>query len=64
MSDLIAKAAMDRKLAEIVAPILEDMGFELVRLRLMGGNTKTLQIMLSALMVESRLMNAPRFQPR
>ena len=45
MSDLIAKAAIDRKLAEIVAPIIEDMGFELVRLRLMGGNTKTLQIM-------------------
>ena len=45
MSDLIAKAAIDRKLAEIVTPVIEDMGFELVRLRLMGGNTKTLQIM-------------------
>ena len=37
MSDLIAKAAIDRKLADIVAPVIEDMGFELVRLRLMGG---------------------------
>ena len=45
MSDLIAKAAIDRKLAEIVAPVMEDMGFELVRLRLMGGKTHTLQIM-------------------
>ena len=45
MSDLIAKSAIDRKLAEIVAPVIEDMGFELVRLRLMGGNTHTLQIM-------------------
>ncbi|WP_270725356.1 ribosome maturation factor RimP [Shimia sp. Alg240-R146] len=45
MSDLIAKAAIDRKLAEIVGPIVEDMGFELVRLRLMGGKTHTLQIM-------------------
>ncbi|SFL06009.1 ribosome maturation factor RimP [Shimia haliotis] len=45
MSDLIAKAAIDRKLAEIVGPVIEDMGFELVRLRLMGGNTHTLQIM-------------------
>ncbi|WP_093092676.1 ribosome maturation factor RimP [Shimia aestuarii] len=45
MSDLIAKAAIDRKLADIVAPVIEDMGFELVRLRLMGGNTHTLQIM-------------------
>ncbi|MGR3712180.1 MAG: ribosome maturation factor RimP [Shimia sp.] len=45
MSDLIAKAAIDRKLAEIVGPVIADMGFELVRLRLMGGNTHTLQIM-------------------
>ncbi|WP_435230551.1 ribosome maturation factor RimP [Pseudopelagicola sp. nBUS_20] len=45
MSELIAKTVIDRKLAEIVAPVIEDMGFELVRLRLMGGNTHTLQIM-------------------
>ncbi|CUI43194.1 ribosome maturation factor RimP [Cognatishimia activa] len=45
MSNLIAKTAMDRRLAEIVAPVIEDMGFELVRLRLMSGKTSTLQIM-------------------
>jgi ribosome maturation factor RimP len=45
MSDLIAKTAIDRKLAEIISPVIEDMGFELVRLRLQGGNTHTLQIM-------------------
>ncbi len=45
MSDLIAKTAMDRRLADIVAPVIEGMGFELVRIRLMGGNTRTLQIM-------------------
>lgn len=45
MSDLIAKSAMDRRLAEIVTPAIEGLGFELVRLRLMGGNTPTLQIM-------------------
>src|SRR6056297_2563189 len=45
MSDLIAKAAMDRRLAEIITPVIEDMGFELVRIRLMGGKTSTLQIM-------------------
>ncbi|MGR3455442.1 ribosome maturation factor RimP [Pseudooceanicola sp.] len=47
MSDLIAKAAIDRRLAEIVTPVIEDMGFELVRVRLMGGSKtmKTLQIM-------------------
>ena len=43
--DLIAKTAIDRRLAEIVQPIIVDMGFELVRLRLLGGQTKTLQIM-------------------
>ncbi len=45
MSDLIAKTAMDRRLADIVTPVIDGMGFELVRIRLMGGNTRTLQIM-------------------
>lgn len=45
MSDLIAKTAIDRRLAEIVTPLIESMGFELVRIRLMSGKTKTLQIM-------------------
>lgn len=45
MSNMIAKAAIDRRLAEIVGPVIEDMGFELVRLRLLGGKTHTLQIM-------------------
>ncbi|PFG61570.1 ribosome maturation factor RimP [Thioclava sp. ES.031] len=45
MTDLIAKTAIDRRLAEIVAPVIEGLGFELVRLRLQGGKTATLQIM-------------------
>lgn len=45
MTDMIAKSAIDRRLAEIVTPVIEDLGFELVRIRLMGGETKTLQIM-------------------
>ncbi|MEY2956549.1 MAG: ribosome maturation factor RimP [Gemmobacter sp.] len=45
MNDLIAKTAIDRRLAAIVAPVIEGMGFELVRLRLMGGRTRILQIM-------------------
>ncbi len=45
MSDLIAKAAIDRRMAAIVGPVIEDMGYELVRVRLMGGKSKTLQIM-------------------
>ncbi len=45
MSDLIAKAAIDRRLAEIAKPVIEGLGFELVRLRLMGGKTDILQVM-------------------
>ena len=44
-NDLIAKTAIDRRLAEIITPVIEDMGFELVRVRLQGGKTATLQIM-------------------
>ena len=44
-SDLIAKSAMDQRLAEILTPAIEGMGFELVRIRLMGGKTPLLQIM-------------------
>ncbi|MCA0870391.1 ribosome maturation factor RimP [Seohaeicola saemankumensis] len=44
-NDLIAKAAIDRRMAEIVTPVIEDLGFELVRIRLMSGKTTTLQIM-------------------
>ena len=44
-NDLIAKAAIDRRLAEIITPVIEDMGYELVRIRLMSGKTTTLQIM-------------------
>ena len=45
MTDLIAKTAIDRRLADIVGPVIEGLGFELVRIRLMGGRTRVLQIM-------------------
>ena len=44
-NDLIAKAAIDRRMAEIITPVIEDMGYELVRVRLMSGKESTLQIM-------------------
>ncbi|MCQ0970907.1 ribosome maturation factor RimP [Paracoccus sp. TK19116] len=44
-NDLIAKTAIDRRLAEIITPVIEDLGYELVRLRMQGGKTATLQIM-------------------
>ncbi len=44
-NDLIAKAAIDRRMAEIITPVIEDLGYELVRVRLMSGKTTLLQIM-------------------
>jgi ribosome maturation factor RimP len=36
-NDLIAKAAIDKRLAEIIDPVILNMGFELVRVRLLSG---------------------------
>ena len=45
-NDLIAKTTMDRRMADIITPVIEDMGFELVRVRLMSGKyDDILQIM-------------------
>ena len=40
---------MDKKLAELLYPILEDLGFEMVRIRLSSGDPNTLQIMADRL---------------
>ncbi|PCH98934.1 MAG: ribosome maturation factor RimP [Rhodobacteraceae bacterium] len=45
MSDLIARATVDKRIAEIITPVIEDMGYELVRIRLIAGKSTTLQIM-------------------
>jgi ribosome maturation factor RimP len=45
MTDLIAKAALDRRLLEIIQPVVEDLGFEVVRIRYQGGKKPVLQIM-------------------
>lgn len=45
MVDMLAKAPMDRRIADIIQPTVEGMGFELVRVRLMGGKSMRLQIM-------------------
>ena len=44
-NDLISKAAIDRRMAEIITPVIEDLGYELVRVRLMTGKNTILQIM-------------------
>jgi len=44
-NDLIAKAAIDRRMAEIITPVIEDLGYELIRIRLMSGKESILQIM-------------------
>tara|TARA_B100001057_G_scaffold415061_1_gene432433 strand:+ start:164 stop:826 length:663 start_codon:yes stop_codon:yes gene_type:complete len=45
-NNMIAKAAIDKRLADIVTPTIKDLGFELVRVRLLGGQKATLQIMV------------------
>ncbi len=45
MTDLVAKASFDRRLADIIGPVIEGMGYELVRVRFMGGKSGTVQIM-------------------
>lgn len=40
-----AKTAIDERLLQIADPIAADLGYEVVRLRVMGGKTKRLQIM-------------------
>jgi ribosome maturation factor RimP len=45
MPDLIAKSAIDRRIAGLIEPLISDMGFDLVRIRVMGGKSPTLQIM-------------------
>jgi ribosome maturation factor RimP len=42
---MLAKAPMDRRIAQIINPTVEALGFELVRVRLMSGKKVTLQIM-------------------
>ncbi len=46
MSDLVAKTSIDRKLADIVRPEIEALGFELVRLRFQSGKRPVLQLMV------------------
>jgi len=45
VSDLIAKSPTDQLLAGVITPVIEGMGLELVRIRYMGGETPTVQIM-------------------
>ena len=49
INNLIAKSYTDKKLAELLNPILEDLGFEMVRVRLSSGDPSTLQIMVDRL---------------
>ncbi len=45
MTDLVAHSAIDRRIADLVRPLIEGMGYELVRLRMTGGRDPHLQIM-------------------
>ncbi|MEO1490566.1 MAG: ribosome maturation factor RimP [Pseudomonadota bacterium] len=45
MTNMVAKAPIDQRLAQILGPTIEGLGFELVRLRLMSGKKITVQVM-------------------
>lgn len=45
LADMLAKSPMDRRIADIIAPTVTDMGYALVRVRLMSGRVATLQVM-------------------
>ena len=47
INDLIAKSAIEKKLLGLINPLITDMGFELIRLRLMSSKEITLQIMVA-----------------
>ena len=46
MDHLIAKTPLDKKIKDLVLPIIEQLGFELVRIRFFDKEKATLQIML------------------
>ncbi|MCY4152070.1 MAG: ribosome maturation factor RimP [Aestuariivita sp.] len=43
---LIAKTPVERRVADALNPLLNSMGFELVRVRLLSNKNKTLQVMV------------------
>ena len=45
ISDVRGKTPEDRSLIDLLDPVAQAAGYEIVRLRLMGGNTRRLQIM-------------------
>ena len=45
MRDLVAVSQVDRRISRIIGPVVDRMGYDLVRLRYGGGRKKTLQIM-------------------
>lgn len=49
---IIRETGIDAKVAGIVEPVLNMLGFRLVRVRLSGLNGQTLQIMASARMAQ------------
>ena len=45
MNDLISSSEIEKKISAIISPTIETLGYELVRIRLVPGETSTLQIM-------------------
>ena len=46
MEHLIARTVIDRQIRDLITPPVEELGFEIVRVRYVDGKKPTLQIML------------------
>ena len=44
-NNMIAKSSIEKSLADIISPVILDMGYEVVRVTLRGGEATTLQVM-------------------
>lgn len=48
MNTLIAKTHLENKILQIANPIIKEMGFEIIRIRLVDGKSKLIQIMVDS----------------
>ena len=48
LNSLITKTLLENRILSIAKPIIQDMGFEVIRIRLIDGKSKLIQIMIDS----------------
>ena len=48
LNSLITKTLLESRILLIAKPIIQDMGFEVIRIRLIDGKSKLIQIMIDS----------------